>query len=528
MPLKQIPQYCILLLFTAGLFSCGRSASYMASARKELVRKYSPEQLREDFDVMRNIMERSHPSLYWYTPKDSMDMLFNMYRAAITDSMTQQQFGFSVLAPLTTAIRCGHTSFSFSKKYNAGMRGLRLPSFPLYLKVYGDSMIVLANMNRKDSVIKRGMAVTGIDGLSVQEMTSTMFRFMPTDGYANNINYIRLSNAFPFYHRNVFGLKKTYRVDYIDSLGQKASLNLPVYDPGADTLGRRGRDSSRTRPPRPPKPTREARMNDIRSLKYIAPGDSTPSASKLPGGTMVMTLNSFDGGGHLKGFFRRSFRLMREQKASNLVIDIRSNGGGRVNHYTRLASYLRNSPFKVADTAYALHKGFGKNGKYFSMRHPNAMALTLFTKKGKDGYYHFRYWEKHVTKPRKKDFFDGQVYVVISGPTFSASTLFAHTVKGQENITLVGEETGGGAYGNNGLMIPNITLPQTAMRVRMPLFRLVQYQHGPKDGRGVLPDVEVQPSGHAAVMGIDTKMREVLRLIQMRKGSIEGKSIPIP
>jgi C-terminal processing protease CtpA/Prc len=147
------------------------------------------------------------------------------------------------------------------------------------------------------------------------------------------------------------------------------------------------------------------------------------------------------------------------------------------------------------------------------MRTLNAMALGMFTAKRDDGNYHFRYWENDVVKPRKKDFFTGQVYVIISGPTFSASTLFAHTMKGQSNVILLGEETGGGAYGNNGLMIPNITLPNTSMRVRIPLFRLVQYQHGPKDGRGITPDIYVPPSRLAVLQSQDAKMKKLISLI---------------
>jgi C-terminal processing protease CtpA/Prc len=90
-------------------------------------------------------------------------------------------------------------------------------------------------------------------------------------------------------------------------------------------------------------------------------------------------------------------------------------------------------------------------------------------------------------------------------------------MKGQPNVVLIGEETGGGAYGNNGLMIPHITLPNTAMRVRMPLFRIVQYNHGAKDGRGVTPDIEVPPSVKALLAGEDAKMEKVLSLINKGK-----------
>ena len=36
-------------------------------------RKYAPQQLQQDFHYFRSILEESHPSLYWFTPKDSID-----------------------------------------------------------------------------------------------------------------------------------------------------------------------------------------------------------------------------------------------------------------------------------------------------------------------------------------------------------------------------------------------------------------------------------------------------------------------
>lgn len=510
MPLKTDYILCVLGMVLLLGTACSRSASSIAASRTEIVKKYSPAQLKEDFDLMRNIMEKIHPSLYWYTPKDSMDLIFNVYRSAIKDSMTQQQFGFSILAPVTTAVRCGHTSFSFSRKYSSGMKGVRLPSFPLYLKVYDDSMVVMANLHRKDSVLRRGVPISSIDGYSTRDLTNIMFRYMPTDGYAENINYIRLSNSFPYYHRNIFGLKKNYKVGFVDSLGEQKMISLPVYDPVADSLSRIKSDSLRI----PHKLSRKDRKNEDRTLIFIK--DSTTGTSSSSPGIALMTLNTFDGGSSLYGFIRRSFRLLREQNAENLVIDIRSNGGGKVNNYAKLATYLRDEKFKVADSAYAVRKGFAGYGRYFSQHFLNSLALNIFTARQKDGNYHFKYWENHWFKPQKRNFYRGNVYVIISGPTFSASTLFAHTVKNQPNITLVGEETGGGNHGNNGLMIPNITLPNTKMKVRMPIFRVIQFEHEAKDGKGVMPDVYVAPSAKATLDQVDLKMKRTFELIRER------------
>jgi C-terminal processing protease CtpA/Prc len=196
-------------------------------------------------------------------------------------------------------------------------------------------------------------------------------------------------------------------------------------------------------------------------------------------------------------------------------VDIRSNGGGKVDNYTQLARYIKKSSFKVADTAVSIQKSFGKYRGYFKNSFFNWAGMQLFTSKKADKRYHFRYWENHTFKPFNKKRFDGKVFVLTGGPTFSASSLFCNTVKGQENVTLVGEETGGGEHGNSGLMIPHVTLPNTGLRVRVPLFRLVQYNHAPKTGRGVMPDMYVPPTAAAVRKGIDLKMAKVKELIRL-------------
>ena len=498
-----------MVLECFSLCFCLSCANKLSPSNKDLksftpLKKYAPEALQKDFDLMRAMMEKFHPSLYWFTPKDSIDQIFNFYRAALKDSMTEQQFGFRIVAPVTASVRCGHTSFNYSKKYNKAMRGIRLPSFPLFLKVWGDSMVVTSNLNRKDSLIKRGTVINSIDGLNARQMTNIMFRYLPTDGYAENINYIRISNSFPSYHRNIFGLKKSYTVNYTDSIGEQRVVDLPLYDPYADTLQKVvKRDVKKSRPK---KRSKKERLQDVRSLTIDS---STHSA--------IMSLNSFDSGNRLAAFFRSSFRTLQQEQIENLVIDIRTNGGGKVNNYTRLSQYLRKTPFKVADTAYAVTRKFGSYGKYFQARFANSLALGLFTSRKHDSLYHFKYWERHVYKPKKKNFYNGNIYVLIAGPTFSASTLFAQTMKGQQNVLFIGEETSGGSHGNNGLMIPNITLPQTGVRVRMPLFRLIQYNHPPKNGRGIAPDVYVPPSSSAVVHMIDLKMQKAFEIIRSKK-----------
>jgi hypothetical protein len=51
----------------------------------------------------------------------------------------------------------------------------------------------------------------------------------------------------------------------------------------------------------------------------------------------------------------------------------------------------------------------------------------------------------------------------------------------------------------------------------MPLFRLVQYNHPPKDGRGVMPDIYVPPTSKAVLSYTDLKMQKAFELINTEK-----------
>ena len=90
--------------------------------------RYSPELLREDFTVMRNILEKN-TFLYWYSSKDSIDAAFEHYYQSITDSMTESAFAWRILAPLTRQFRCGHTTAAMSRRYTLG-KGRQLLHFP--------------------------------------------------------------------------------------------------------------------------------------------------------------------------------------------------------------------------------------------------------------------------------------------------------------------------------------------------------------------------------------------------------------
>jgi hypothetical protein len=125
--------------------------------------KLAPQPCRPDFALFRAILEEDHPGLYWYTPKDSMDLAFEQGRAALTDSLTEPAFR-NVLNLVLSRIRCGHTTSMPSQAYLKSRDTLRNRFFPLVLKLWPDTAIITQNLSRKDSIVTRGAILTSIDG----------------------------------------------------------------------------------------------------------------------------------------------------------------------------------------------------------------------------------------------------------------------------------------------------------------------------------------------------------------------------
>jgi hypothetical protein len=480
------------------LFSCWASNKGFHSDRK-----YPPAELQKDYRVFRGTLEAWHPSLYWYTSRDSMDYYFSEGYAALKDSMTEPQFR-KVLSYVIARVRCGHTSIGASKAYSRYLDTAKLRQFPLILKFWADTMVVANNLNRHDSILKRGTLIYSINGRTARDLTDTIFPYIVTDGYNLTGKYQYLSSGLHFssWYKDLFGYDSGYEIRYRDTAGILQETYIPIYDPRADSI-RRSPGRERTGPP-------GHRYRKSRELLFTR-DFKLDSASH----SAFLTLNTFEHGYRLKHFFRTSFRTLREKQVKNLVIDVRTNGGGDAGISTQLTRYLIDRKFKIADSLYTIRQhsrydGYIQHGLIYDM-------LTLFTSRRRsDGYYHFRYFEHHYYSPMREDHFDGSVYILTGGYSFSATCLFAGALKGQSNITMVGEETGGGFYGNTAWMIPDVTLPETGVRFRLPRYRLVVDRQRAKDGRGVLPDVPALPSVEALSKGLDFKTAKVKELIRLK------------
>lgn len=461
-------------------------------------KKFSPEQLQKDYELFRDILEESHPSLYWYTPKDSVDYYFEVGASRLKDSLPEYKFR-NVLSYVLAQIHCGHTSVRASKAATRYSDRVRSWMFPLNIKAWKDTVVITSNLSRSDSNVMRGALLKSIDNKPIDRIIDSLFQHVSGDGYNLTHKYQTLSNGgvFRSMYGSIYGLKSKTPIEYIDTAGILKKTQLSVGAQIVDTARIRREKEH----PTPRKERKKALLQSQRNLRI----DTSLN-------TAFLEVNTFASGNKLRPFFKSSFKKIHRQNIQNLVVDLRGNGGGSVLLSNLLTKYISDQPFKIADTLYAMKRG-SRYSEYENNYFLNHLFLLFLTHKKSDGHYHFTHYENKYFKTRKKNHFDGTTYVLTGGNTFSAATLFTKALADQSKVIVVGEETGGGAYGNTAWLIPDVTLPNTKVRFRLPLFRLVIDKNAQK-GRGVIPEVEAGPSVNAIRKNEDYKMSKVLEMIK--------------
>ena len=324
----------IILISAALLTGCVAGKGYNPN------KKFGREQLDKDYSIFRNVLEEAHPGLYWYTPKDSMDYYFQKGEQMLQDSMTEMKFR-NVLTYVVSKIRCGHTSVRPSRAAFI-FNSTNFPSFPLFIKAWPDTVVVTANLNRKDSLVRRGVLLEGIDNRKVNKILDSLFQHLSADGYNLTHKYQTVSNGSNFrsMYASLYGLRPRVNVSYIDSAGYFKQSPLAAYNPKAD---------SQRQAFKPPKLSKRERrrimLNSTRSLKI----DTTLN-------TAVLEVNAFTKDSKLRSFFRQSFKKIRKEQIPNLIVDMRGNGGGSVTLSNLLTKYIASAPFKIADSLYAIKR----------------------------------------------------------------------------------------------------------------------------------------------------------------------------
>ncbi|WP_371560180.1 S41 family peptidase [Flavobacterium sp. Arc2] len=484
------------------------------------------DQLKSDVDFTYTKLKNLHPNLYWYISKSALDFKFDSIKSTITQPITPLAF-YKKLSPVVAAVRQGHTylypaSKRMTKKETKALVKKGIGPFSQFDFDFFDNKLYVVNNKSYDKKIQLGSEVIAVNGTKPLDLIQEYNRYYSSDGYNTTLKTATSGKRFTSYFTVENGIKDslTYTLKYNDSV---QFITIRRYK--EDSIKKqepkvRKRVSSLDRA-KSRETRRKKRVNGYnpdlknynRNLHFMEKDSSVA----------IMKIRSFNKG-DFRPFYKESFRKIDNYKSKTLILDLRDNGGGRLNEIVDLYSYLADSTFVFLDKSEvvsrsSLMKGAYFNGGSFGLKVLKAIYapllysyLLLTVHKDDTG----KNWCATHTRDHKLNAnrFQGRIYVLINGGSFSASSLISSNLKSSKRVTFVGDETGGAFNGTVAGFTPVLKLPNSKLKIRIGIMMMAPHHKTKIKGHGIFPDKEISSTLEDRLKENDPELNWILKDIK--------------
>ncbi|MEL6556892.1 MAG: S41 family peptidase [Bacteroidota bacterium] len=484
--LKSIATTSLQFLLSAMLFAILSTDGYSQNEPK-----LSPAAMAQDYRIFEESLKEFHPGLYWYKSQAEMQVIFEETGKTLNQPHTEKEF-VGKLAAIISKIGCGHTDVSLSEETE---KSKLLKFLPLKLKFSDGKAFFIKSYQEKALPIKPGNEVLAINDIPMDSLINLCLEILVSDGFSNSGKYHSLDSYFWYIYGYYFKMPDLHTIEFKDENQSRQQFEITGMD--KDAISKAYNDY------------KNAEKDNI-TFRYMEDNQ-----------TAVLKIKAFfnwENNGRKYNFskqLKQVFEKIDSSQTKNLILDLRDNGGGRAP--LGLFSFLYDSSFTFFKQ---MEFTVQKQSEYAQYCDPKLSKLWIsgMSKKSKklnDSTFLLK--NEPMLKPYKfaNPQFRGRLFVLINGGTFSAASDVAAMIKSHELATFVGVETEGGYYGNTSMETATVKLPNTKVRVSIPLVRhTLTVKNEVAHGRGVIPDFIVEQSVEDILNSVDTQMEYVLSLIK--------------
>ncbi len=428
--------------------------------------RLSEQQVLEDINELQTQLEKFHSGYTRYAYKEQLDDLFERIENESNEASVIDLYRKVTL--ITSKIRCGHTRASLpeSPRQEFGKSNVFLP---FTVRILNDKLYVFRSL---DPSLQPGNEIISINNLPISEILTSIFEHHSSDGFIQS-GKTRLTELYFDYYFQLYlaNNSDSYKI-------RVANLETTITVPGKN-------------------------WDEVNAIRNPFPSNATLELKHLANHS-YMRIGSFgasslrSNGFNYKNFLATSFRELKERNVENLILDLRGNGGGRDEFGALLVSYFLNEPFgyfekiEVTDD----YDGYGtvnKKGK-----------INLMTS-------HSGLSEQNI----QENNFQGKLFLLTDGWTFSTAADVVSVIDNASRALIVGEETGGGRFGNTSGVSKSVVLPNSGIRINLPMWKYTTaLAEKVDDGRGVIPDIQIVPTIQQELNGEDIPLNYCLEVIQ--------------
>jgi len=416
-----------------------------------------PVLLKQDLNELMDSLKNLHAGLYRYKSESEMNAVFKHCCQQINHPMTETDF-FAIVSNLVSNIEDGHTECFLPQDFIKSVIA-NIKVFPIQPKFIGDKAFVPCDTRE----FSAGTEIIAIDGVPVSLIKKQLFGLLSSDGSIETEKYIKINDGhdpFSYLYYVVYGGKADFKVSYRTASGQREEKTLIAdYFPKMECA------------------PSQANVNQYLTLEYKQNDVAIMIIKTFANDYLKRTKEDFE------AFLAGSFKELKDKNIHKLIIDLRENGGGDDTNGSLLYRYLTDKPFHYYASL--------NTTKRIVTDHPNLS----------------------IQQP-EPDNFKGRVEFLIGGKSFSGAAEFAAIAKSNLRGVFVGEETGGGYYGNTSGSKKAIVLNNTKIRVNIPLTKYVMAVKKTKYmDRGIIPDYPIVPTIKDYIEHKDVQMDFAMKLL---------------
>lgn len=473
---------------------------------------YHPEQvflaekIAKDIDLLQGFLYDYHPNIFRYTTKNTFDIAFQNLKSNLR-IMNERQIRIA-LRKIIAKIGCGHTNIIPSQQFIKYYTKNDYTNLPLEVHLFNDKLLISNNLSSDSSIIL-GSELLSVNGWQSNDLVQHILEMEGSDGLNHSYKSYEIAQNFRYFCSLLFGMHDSFFVEIKDSTHVIKIMQLFEKE----------EDSTLTiQKNKPQEITKQALKQANITINQHASWAIEQKYKKLKIDTInslaIFRIDEFEGKKY-KQFYTKVFKTLHEQKTDKLVIDLRGNGGGKMFDACHLLTYLLKEPFsyefKRKNTKVRFRKymtdskcliGFMPLAFSFVAKKTTRNDSTIYTVSN---------------KPQQKYPFKGDIFVLTNGGTFSAASFVASYLKQLRKATLIGNETGGSESGTNAMLFAFLTLPETQIILRLPLYRINHILPLEDTGNGVVPSFTVNYTIQEIIEKKDKEIEKVYELLKIKK-----------
>ena len=172
---------------------------------------FSVAQLQTDFNFLRTKLEKKHPNLYLYTPKEPLLLFLDSLYKSIAVPLTAQEF-YQHISLLNSAIKDGHTMFLPGEQLT-NYFNQQAKFFPFYIAIIKNKIYVRMNCSG-DTAIQEAAEILSINGKSTTDLLTQLIARQVRDGDNETYPAWILTNYFAAYYGFSFGHPAKFSISY--------------------------------------------------------------------------------------------------------------------------------------------------------------------------------------------------------------------------------------------------------------------------------------------------------------------------